>query len=277
MNELIGYEPFAAYAARPGCNWSTVRAMAVSPLHYRAACVGSYTPTDAMIEGGALHTMLFEPHTLPARYAPWYEDRRGEVWREFAAEAAALGRQTIRGRAYDACLAAADAVRSHPLVAPYLDGARGEMTIVWTDRDTGLDCKSRLDCVGGGAIVELKRTHDISPHAFSRICMKYGYHGQLAFQAMGWHAITGELLPLRIIAVEATDPHDVAVYRLEQRIALAGEELAQRLLRAIARCQQTGAWPGQFAAEASLELPQWAAADAALDARTEEMLTEAYR
>jgi hypothetical protein len=65
-------------------------------------------------------------------------------------------------------------------------------------------------------------------------------------------------LDVKIIAVEADEPHDVAVFALDDDTLWAGEEMWRGALRRVANCQAQGAWPGRYEAETLLVLPPWA-------------------
>jgi hypothetical protein len=88
----------ADYATVPGVNWSTLKHMAKSPLHYKHACENTRDDTPAFAFGRYVHALVFEPHRVAERYAVLdgsfkldyivYEggDRRGKVWEAFKAE-----------------------------------------------------------------------------------------------------------------------------------------------------------------------------------------------
>lgn len=241
-------------------NWSTLREIATSPKHYRHRLDTPRTDTPAMAFGRAAHCAVLEPDAFPLRYVlrPDGIDRRTKEGKEKWLQLCALsaGKDILDADDYRRCLALRDAVRSHPVARSYLDG-QTEVVCQWRDEATGIDCKGRIDLVGR-AIVDLKTT--TKPlQRFASEAASRAYHGQMAFYHDGWKAAHGADLPVVLIVVEAEEPHDVAVLRLEAADALwAGQAEYRRLLAILADCRRTGEWPGQFPEEEALDLPPWA-------------------
>ena len=75
---------FADYAAAVGINFSTLKHMARSPMHYRYALEHPPAETPAMLLGRATHTAVFEPDRFQLDYAVWPGDRRGNAYLQFA-------------------------------------------------------------------------------------------------------------------------------------------------------------------------------------------------
>ena len=46
---------------------------------------------------------------------------------------------------YDEALLIRDAVHADPVARVLLEGARRELSIFWTDEETGVECRARLD------------------------------------------------------------------------------------------------------------------------------------
>ena len=86
----------------------------------------------------------------------------------------------------------AEAVRARPAAAAALEGGRVELPVTWTDVETGIECKGRLDCITT-RFVDLKTTVDASPRAFAASAVKYSTHAQVAYSNDG--AVTAGLLP----------------------------------------------------------------------------------
>jgi hypothetical protein len=57
--------------------------------------------------------------------------------------------------------------------------------------------------------------------------------------------------------VEIGDAHEVAVYRLSEEALQAGRQEYQALLRQVAACLETNAWPSRYPDEQLLRLPAW--------------------
>jgi len=249
---------YSDYAAIPGVNWSTLKAMAASPRHYHHAATTPRPDTPAMKLGRAVHCAVLEPDRLPLDYPVWRAHRRGADWAEFSALYA--DKDIITEAEYETALAVRDAVRAHPAAAKLLKGGFAEHTVRWTDSATGIDCKARLDYLGPGGMADLKTTKDIDARAFGMTANRLLYHGQMAFYSMGLPVT--EHMPVSIIAVESDPPHDVAVYQLSDDDLYLGECIARDLLDKLAECLRADTWPGRYPDAVPLQLPRWAWPDA---------------
>jgi len=255
----IPNETFAEYVARKGINATLLKQVRTSLLHYKWALENDRPDTPAMMLGRAVHTCVFEPDKFPLEYAVYKGARRaGKDWDAF--EAANAGRTILKVNEYDHCLAIRDAVRSHPLVKPYLREGKAEMSLTWKDEDFGFECKGRLDWATF-VLCDLKTARDVAVHRFASNSYGLGYHLQGAFYVDGYEAVTGERLPFVILAVESNPPHDVAVYRLDDDLVEAGRAEYKGALNLIRIAMKTGVWPGRYTEEQTLRLPKWAASD----------------
>jgi hypothetical protein len=140
---------FADYLSIPAVNWSSLKKLAISPLHYLHHIDSPPTPaTDAMIIGSATHKAVLEPEDFGSEYTVWTGARRaGKEWDAFCA--ANAGKEILREQDVDRVQALALSVQRHPGCARYLDGPGvNELTIRWNDLPTGIACKGRADRVG---------------------------------------------------------------------------------------------------------------------------------
>lgn len=258
---LLGVErqTWEDYCAEPAINWSTLSAMRKSPLHYQHALKHTRKETHPMARGRAVHCAVFEPDEFPLRFPVWDRHRRGNEWKDFKTLHA--GKTILTVNKYRETIALRDAVRRHPLVAPYLREGLPEATVTWKHEATGLRCKGRMDWIGS-AILDLKTTtKSIEGRGFGGTAATFGYHCQLAFYSDGVWAAARKRLPAVLVAVEAEAPYDVAVYQVDEDALFAGAEEYQELLGRVAECQRTGKWPGRYEAEQALTLPAWAFPD----------------
>src|SRR4051812_24246093 len=78
---------FADYIKIDAVNWSTLKHMRTSPLHYRHAVDSPDEDTARFGIGRAIHTAILEPHKLATDYAVFDGKRRaGKKWKTFEAE-----------------------------------------------------------------------------------------------------------------------------------------------------------------------------------------------
>ena len=249
---------FAEYVQTPGVNWSSLKAMSLSPLHYRYGLTHPRPDTPAMQKGRAVHVAVLEPDEFPKRYTVWDGTKRGNAFSDFALTAFEAGLEVLSAAEYDECLAIRDAVRNHPVAGPLLARGRSEVTMTWRDEATGLPCKARLDWIDGGDLTDLKTTRSIREWDFARTIATLKYNAQLAHYSNGMAANGIAPGAVRIIAVESDPPHDVAVYRLSDDALWAGAEEVAELLARVESCTKSGDWPGGYPTEQVIDLPPWA-------------------
>ena len=257
MSECI---PFDEYAAIDAVNWSTLSAMRDSPLHYQHRIAQPRRDTDALRAGRAAHTAVLEPDRFALDCAVYQESKskgEGARLRWAAFQAANAGRTILDAEEYANCCAIRDAVRSHRVAQRYIATGRAEVSLVWTDPETKLRCKGRIDWLCD-AIVDLKTARTIDGRQFFAAAARYGYHVQLAHYAAGYQAITGNCPPVKMIAVESAEPYDVAVFDLGAETLDAGAEEAKDLLHRVATSRRTGEWHGRYPDEEPFRLPAWA-------------------
>jgi hypothetical protein len=249
---------FAEYLKIDAVNYSTLKEMRKSALHYHYRINHPREDSTRLALGRASHTAVFEPDRFALDYAVWSGDRRaGKAWDEFCA--AHRSQTIIKLDEYATCLAIRDAVRAHPVAGPLLAAGKPEQTITWTDERTGLPCKARLDwrTSDPAVLADLKTTFDIDADRFASTVARMGHHVQLAFYRRGCRA-NGIDPSVKIIAVEATPPHEVAVFAVDEDTLYAGDEECDDLLSRVAAGRFSGLWPGRYLEEQSLILPAWA-------------------
>jgi len=253
----------ADYAAIDAVNWSTLKALRESAMHYRHALEIPRADNMALMLGRALHTLVLEPDTFAEHFAIWEEgDRRGKEWAAF--KEANDGRTILKASEIDEVVGMADAVRRHPLVQPYFDGAEFEQTLEWHDTGSGLRCKARTDWTiqSRRLLLDLKSTRSIDGRTFGREAARFGYHMQLAHYRNGVH-FAERWTPERvlIVAVEKAARYDVGVFEIDaDSLQRADMEVADLLLR-LANHRATDTWPGRYSEVQALQLPAWVYAD----------------
>lgn len=245
---------FEEYRALPGINWSQLKHMATSPLRFQYEATHERTDTATFQLGRAIHCAVLEPDEFPLRYAVFTGDRRaGKSWEEF--KAANADRDAIlKADEYRKCLEIRDAVHAHRVAGPLLSQGEVETTRQWTDEESGLLCKARLDHVSSVSLTDLKSASSVEARDFTNAIARYLYHGQLAHYLESLE----EPVPVRIIAVEKEPPYEVAVFLFPEWVIDAGRVLRRRLLSDLVRCQARDEWPCMYESEQEVELPSWA-------------------
>lgn len=249
---------FDEYTGIDAVNWSTLKEMRRSPLHYKYNMDLPRKETATLRAGRASHTAVFEPDRFMLDYAVYKgKTRRGKKWEAF--KAAHHGQTILRVPDYEKALAFRDAVRSHDRAKPYLESGAAEITIRWRDNETGLLCKARLDFRSDSkrCLVDLKGTGSIVYGTFANTAYKLGYHCQLGFYKWGLREALGLDWPVTIIAVESAGPHDLVVFDYSEECLATGLDETRSLLTKLAYHREKNEWPGMYSEPQYLEFPAW--------------------
>lgn len=248
-------QTFAKYLKIDAVNWSTLKEMGRSPLHYAHRLANPREDSTSLARGRAVHTAVLEPELFAKEYVIYTgKTRRGKEWDEF--EAAYLDKTILKQDEYDKVMFAAKAVRKHTEVVAYMRECTFERSFQWKDKETQLRCKCRVDGVGA-TLFDLKTTGNVDARLFGNLAARMQYHGQIAMYRDG-SKHTG---PCLIIAVEAEPPYDVAVFWLGDDELQAGQELYQGYLQQVRACQIANAWPGKYPELQRLVLPTYVYGD----------------
>ena len=257
-HEGLSYED---YSALEGVNWSRLREMRKSPLHFRYAL---QHPRDDEAKhfriGSITHAYLLEPATVEARFAVWTgKVRNGKVWDAFKAEHA---HQTIlSAKEMDLGIGAAKAILAHTIAGRILEGGMREASFTWVDRETSMKARARIDHARLH-LTEVKTGARLAQRLFENAATQIGYHGQVAYYQDGLRENGVDVHPEpKIIAVESAPPHDVVVFTLPAPVVEAGRTLYRGLLKKLAHCIETDTWPGRAPEELTFTLPMWALDD----------------
>jgi hypothetical protein len=154
----------------------------------------------------------------------------------------------------------AKAVLDHPKAAAMLAFGKTEEPITWTDRETGVPCKARLDLGKPGFVLDVKSSRQPTLRGICADFARYRYHGQLAFYQDG--AITSRRIPAdapppRVIVVQTVEPFDVVPGWIGQWDLDRGRALYKSLLRRYLECTAAEWWPGIAPEPIELPLPDW--------------------
>ena len=252
---------FADYLKATGVNFSTLKHMARSPLHYQHTRHNPPSETPAMLLGKATHTAVFEPEKFQLEYALWSGQRRGNAYKDFMEGCQAQGRSILKTAEYETALMIRDVVRSEPVIGELLSKGRPEVSLFWRNPQTGVACKGRLDWIASkNAILDLKTTTSIDAGWFSAHAWKMGYFHQAAMYQEGYAVASGKGTMLRfgIIAVERNAPHACRLFWLnEEALEMAWGEYVG-WLEQVVQCTDTDLWPGPVPVESELAAPSWA-------------------
>jgi hypothetical protein len=260
-------ESDARYNAIDAVNWSTLVHLAKSAKLLAWRRDHERDESSALRVGSAIHCAILEPDRFSRAYIarPYLGDGRTRAGRAARAQWEAErdpDSVVLSADEYDLAVRCSEAARAHPAVRDMLRGGRAEEVVVWTDEETGLRCKGRLDYLAPTYLLDLKSTSAETVTAFAREVAGRLYHGQLAFYLDG--AIASKRLdPLAsrvlVVGIQTVEPYDVIPARLGSEWIERGRSLYRSLLRRYADCQAAGWWPGLAPGVVDLWVPPWAA------------------
>lgn len=259
----------AAYAALDAVNVSTLLHFAAgTPAHVRARMLKAPEPTPAMTFGTAFHALVLEPEKFRRLYveAPKLDRRTKagkEEWARFEAESGAATPLTPLD--FAKLTAMRDGIRANPAAAELLDClAFREFVVLWTDKETGLRCKGRIDGMGQRTdaatghrytvVLDLKSCDSATENEFAWSIAKYGYHVRAAWYLDGLDAVAPATRHWHFIASEKDAPFLAASYLLGWGSIEQGRREYRGYLESYARCVASNEWPG-FGGTAEIELP----------------------
>lgn len=259
---------YAEYAALPGINFTTLKAMADSPAHYLAALNTKRKDTPALRFGRIVDVLLFSPNEFRERHAVSpFEDFRTNEAKAWKAKAKEDGLDVVTPDEVDEARTLADAVRAHPIARGFIDAGRYQVPMTWTDPDTGLACKGLADLVNGPAspigtfLIDGKSARTIDKRRYASAAGGYRYHCQLAHYRAGCRLALG-IDPTFVghIVYEKGAPYDVGVFEFDRSVIDSGEVIVRDLLRQVADCRAKNEWPGRYPAIETItndDMPRW--------------------
>lgn len=243
-------------------NWSTLKWILTSPKHYRHALATPFADSPAKKLGRLIHTAILEPHKLEARYVVSPNFHRGmkdetaiakgyEGGREAAAEfdlQLSEWQEVVSADDLDRARMARDAFTLPP-------GIAHEMRIEWTDPDTGIACRGRVDYLGAD-LIDIKTTNSI--HNCERDAARYMYHAQLAWYFDGLINSGANPNTAQILFIESSAPFDSLLAEFDLADLDAGRALYRKALATLRTCRDRNEWPGFAPTPRRIKLPEWA-------------------
>tara|TARA_R110000744_G_scaffold155567_1_gene270934 strand:+ start:16560 stop:17402 length:843 start_codon:yes stop_codon:yes gene_type:complete len=217
-------------------SFSSLKAFAESPrafVHYKS---GARVTSPAMLKGTLIHRRILEPTEYIHTVEVWDGHRRGKAWTDF--KEAQVGKDVVTRAESDVIEGAYHAVKAHPIAKDLIDGCTNyEEGVEW--KLDGVPFRGFVDGYSEHYALDLKTMPDISPKAIERQVWGYKYFMQAALYRRGLHERGVEMKDYYIVAVQASAPHNVAVYRLDDAYLHRGDLLARELL------EQFKGWDGK--------------------------------
>lgn len=240
---------------------STIKEMLRSPAHCKAYMSGKKRKeTNAMQIGTALHMAVLEPHLFGSSYAIWDDIRKGKLYDEFLVKN--KGKTVLRGEEMDKVIGMANAVRAYSdyPIQRAIEIGHSELSIYWTDPETGIGLKIRPDSFSEYGVLDVKKTQDARPEKFVWSCRDYGYDVQAALYMTGMEYFLGKKVPFYFIAVEEEAPHGVWVHEVSKEMYESGMTKLRKALNMYKQCKETNSWPAYQNAFSVIRWPEYLAA-----------------
>lgn len=266
-------------------NWSTLKHIATSAKLLKWRTEHPTPDTDALRLGRAIHCAVLEPKAFDGRWisasicqattgkgepckaegsrysnGKWYCRVRGHAPVD-ATDTPGDGIEILNAENLALTRICAESVRIHAPAASLLHGGHAEQEIEWTDPESGIECRGRVDYLRPNDLVDLKSTRRETVREFTQDAARNLYHGQLAWYHDG--AIAAGRLPKDaglpyVVAVSTVEPYDVAAYQLSEVSLNAGRILIRDLVKKYEQCMAAEMWPGIAPDLGVLDLPSWA-------------------
>jgi len=228
--------------------FSRLKLFSKSPAHFAAALDEDASHLDI---GAAAHSLILGGQRVVAYPG---KVRRGKEFDAFALEneGALILTKSEFGRASRM----ATAVKNTPDAMAVLEGER-EKTLYWDVQ--GRKCRGTPDVFNNDKrfITELKTGETSDPRFFPFKMRRYCYHGQLAWYSDG-AVLSGLNDPQAhyVVAVEASYPHVVTVFRLTPDTIDKGRRAVRLWFERLLQCEAAKQWPGYTQSIVDLALPE---------------------
>ena len=239
------------YRQHSGISRSDLMKFKKSPLHYKYAKENpEEEQSPALIFGSAAHKYILEREDFESEFvvAPNVDKRTKEgktIWAEFVENSG--DRMVISVDDFEKIREMAAAVDAHPIASDLIKGQH-EVSLFWTDAETGEECKVRPDCIhkdeNGVVIVDYKTTASCENGAFEKSCRKYGYKLQSGMYREGYFQNFFEDAGFVFIAQEKEAPYAVRVYACTDEYMSEGYDEYRALLGLYHECKKLDKYPG---------------------------------
>lgn len=221
--------------------------------------------SDAFDIGHAAHMLALGAgapiYTLDA------DDWRTKAAKEEAAGAREFGMTPLLKKDHEKVLAMAERLREHPIAGRlFAPGAgRPEVSLFWTDDETGVDCRARLDWLpptqasGRVVVADYKTTAKPNPrYGFGKTVADFGYMQQDAWYCEGVRAAgLADDVAFVFVVQSKVPPYLVHVAQLDAEAQQIGHNLNRKARAVFADCTRTDTWPDESGSVELVSLPSW--------------------
>lgn len=259
------------YHASQGVSRSALMKLKKSPYHYwyeyESGLYQRSEPSDALILGDVVHTLVLEPHLYDKRYiiSPKFDRRTTAGKADYAAfQELAMGKVVLSQDIAAQAAGIAGMVNKNEIAADLLRDCVVESSIYFNHKPSGIQLKARPDAMLGSVVIDLKTTVDASYRGMQSSAYKYGYFLQSGFICEALKSIGIEMEKFIIVAVEKTPPYAVGIYILDQEAIDYGVNQLNELMVVMDSCINKDEWPSYPIQ--NLSIPHFAKYDLSIDA-----------
>lgn len=236
---------------------SGMKTLLRSPARFQYERTHPRPGTDAMDVGSVAHELLLHGKDGRIRVLDAYDWKSAKMRKQRDDFRARKLIAIHRGQLRDAARLR-QAVLRDPLVRGILSTGKPEQSMYWTDPDTGVNCRARVDWLRDNALVDVKTTdYDVTDDtALAKVAANYDWPMQAAHYSDGYEHITGHRLPFLFVAIQRSEPYFIRVVQLSDDDLWAGRDKVRTALERYADYQANG-WPDPAADITTLTLPRW--------------------
>jgi pimeloyl-ACP methyl ester carboxylesterase len=198
--------------------------------------------------GVAAHLAVLEPERQADKIVLIEAgDYRTTKAREARDAARATGLVPLLPYQVDIVRAIAGSIRGHPIASEAFRGGEAEVTLIWSDPQTGIPCKARPDYLPahGRWIVDLKTAATANPRSWRDQAYRFGYHARAAWYLDGAAAVLGQMPEeYWFVIVEKEPPYLVSVVSFDQDALSWGRIANRKACERFAVSAAANDWPG---------------------------------
>ena len=259
-NKLIKLTDGEYFGEENFFNFSLIKELLKSPLHFQTARVTPKEATPAMKLGSTIHCYLLEPLRFANEYLEEPElDKRTKEYKEFAAKN--TDKFLYSKKDVNPILEKLESIKkennteAYPSLLRVLNQKTTNENAIFWDK---FKCKIDAYDEESNTLIDIKTTSDASPEAFQKTIFNSAYSIQLAHYAKGLMAAGKDTYEFKIIAIQTSAPYDVVEYEMSLDVMSYSckklRELYDKLENVLIFDDHTGTNNGEVV---NVELPKW--------------------
>ena len=232
------------YHDRPEVSASMLKSMATGWRTFEAEYITKTAPrkeTAAMMLGTAIHCALLEPERYEHEYVicpAECSDRRTKAYKEWAADADNACRIPLSSSDGEIIQRVLDNCQANQAVRAVLElPGKVEHEVYWTDQETDVSCRAKVDKLCDQIIIDIKTTDDARKNPFAKTIASWRYDIQASHYLDG----TG-LTAFIFLAVEKTSPFRCRLYEISSHDSANAQEARLTLLQQYRDRKVTNDW-----------------------------------